>query len=102
MTQVFVNILENAARYNDKEKPTCNVRSEKIDDSVVISFSDNGIGVSEKHLSKIFDSFYQVDMGSGRKVSRGDRVRPFDLPRYHGCPWRKNLGRTKPQRRNSL
>lgn len=68
MTQVFVNILENAARYNDKEKPTCNVRSEKIDDSVVISFSDNGIGVSEKHLSKIFDSFYQVDMGSGRKV----------------------------------
>lgn len=68
MTQFFVNILENAARYNDKEKPTCNVRSEKIDDSVVISFSDNGIGVSEKHLSKIFDSFYQVDMGSGRKV----------------------------------
>lgn len=68
MTQVFVNILENAARYNDKDKPTCNVRSEKIDDSVVISFSDNGIGVSEKHLSKIFDSFYQVDMGSGRKV----------------------------------
>lgn len=68
MTQVFVNILENAARYNDKAKPTCNVRSEKIDDSVVISFSDNGIGVSEKHLSKIFDSFYQVDMGSGRKV----------------------------------
>ena len=68
MTQVFVNILENAARYNDKVKPVCSVRSEKIDDSVVISFSDNGIGVSEQHLSKIFDSFYQVDMGSGRKV----------------------------------
>ena len=35
---------------------------------MVISFSDNGIGVSEQHLSKIFDSFYQVVMGSGRKV----------------------------------
>ena len=52
MTQVFVNILENAARYNDKEIPTCKVRSEKVDNSVVISFSDNGIGVSEKHLIK--------------------------------------------------
>lgn len=68
LTQVFVNILENAARYNDKDRPMCEVESEKIDNSVVISFSDNGIGVSEKHLSKIFDSFYQVDMGSGRKV----------------------------------
>lgn len=69
MTQVFVNILENAARYNDKEKPTCNVRSEKIDDSVVISFSDNGIGVSEnislKFLILFIKSIWVRDGKSG-------------------------------------
>lgn len=68
MIQVFVNILENAARYNTSNAAICRIRSSQIGNKVEVSFEDNGIGVPENQLSKIFDSFYQVDMRSSRKV----------------------------------
>ncbi len=68
LIQVFINIFANAARYRSKLSPTCHVSVKLIDNEIEISFKDNGIGVKENYLSKIFDSFYQVEMGSDRKV----------------------------------
>ena len=60
--------MVNAARYRSKLEPVCRVTVRLVKDEIEIAFQDNGIGVKENYLSKIFDSFYQVEMGSDRKV----------------------------------
>jgi len=66
--QVFINILENAARYRSARKPLCIVESKIVNEEIEISFRDNGIGIPETHLSRVFDTFYQVDMSNSRRV----------------------------------
>lgn len=68
LVQVFINIFANAARYRSKASPVCRVKARLVVNEIEISFRDNGIGVKEPYLSKIFDSFYQIEMGSDRKV----------------------------------
>lgn len=68
MVQVFINIFTNAARYRSKLPPFCLVTVRQIRNEIEIAFKDNGIGVKENYLSRIFDSFYQIEMGSDRKV----------------------------------
>lgn len=66
--QVFINILDNAARYRSSDSPICLVSSSLKGKEIEVSFSDNGVGVPPTHLSKIFDTFYQVDISNRRKV----------------------------------
>lgn len=68
LIQVFINIFGNAARYRSKLEPVCHVTVRLVKEEIEIAFQDNGIGVKENYLSKIFDSFYQVEMGADRKV----------------------------------
>lgn len=68
LLQVFINILENAARYNDSSSPSCKITTTRTSKCVEISFSDNGIGIPSNELEKIFDWFYQIDMSDRRKV----------------------------------
>ena len=64
--QVFSNLLTNSIKYGKENGETCitiTVEKEKV--SVVIS--DNGIGIEEKHLPRIFERFYRVDKGRSRE-----------------------------------
>ncbi len=38
------------------------------DDFITISISDNGIGISTDHITKIFNRFYQVDVTATRRT----------------------------------
>ena len=72
VSQVLANLLTNALKYGDS---FIGIQSEKIvvrDSSFVrISVSDNGPGVPEDSLGKLFDRFYRVD--SSRSRSSGGR-----------------------------
>lgn len=61
------NLVENAVKYN-KENGTVkiSVRNEKR--KVVLTVSDTGIGIEQKHLDKIFDRFYRVDESRNRNT----------------------------------
>lgn len=60
LSQVFSNILSNAVKYTNPGGKIQLVARQK-EDKVVITISDNGIGISEDMIPKIFNMFIQVD-----------------------------------------
>jgi len=64
--QVFSNLLTNSIKYGKENGETSiTINSDKERASVIIS--DNGIGIEEKHLPRIFERFYRVDKGRSRE-----------------------------------
>lgn len=55
------NLFENALIYNDKENPEINLVVEESRNAIKFKVKDNGIGMPEKELNRIFDRFYRVD-----------------------------------------
>ena len=66
---ILSNLLSNAIKYSDSSKTEkiIKIKSYLVNDNVVIEIEDNGIGIREKSLAKIFDMFYAAnhDLGSG-------------------------------------
>jgi CheY-like chemotaxis protein len=60
ISQIFSNLLNNAAKYTD-EGGQIELVVENTDKKVIISIRDNGIGIPEHMISHIFDMFLQVD-----------------------------------------
>lgn len=67
--QIIQNLLSNAYKYR-KEGSVCRVKiqTRKLGDFLELMVEDDGIGVPESALDKIFDRFYQVRMDSARKI----------------------------------
>jgi signal transduction histidine kinase len=64
------NLISNSIRYQnpEAEKPYVDVKINIFDKGSDITIQDNGIGISDEHLPKIFDMFYRVSdksVGSG-------------------------------------
>jgi len=61
--QVIVNLLSNAIKFCDRSKEDryAKVSVVKEDEQVKIIVEDNGIGIPEDKIEKIFDKFYRVD-----------------------------------------
>ena len=82
--QVFINLISNAAKYNNAAKPFVEITSEitKMSDKpdqLTIRFTDNGPGISSAHSNTIFDKFWrgarnpdtaQSGSGLGLAISR--------------------------------
>lgn len=67
MTQVLDNIISNAIKYSP-DGGTIRFRVEKQIRQIIISVSDEGIGIAYDKLEKIFDRFYRVDKARTRKL----------------------------------
>ena len=63
MHDVFINILSNAYRYTPEGGSVSVSARNAEEDKVVIEIRDTGIGISEKHLSHLFEPFYQAHHG---------------------------------------
>ncbi len=63
---ILSNLISNSIRYADFQKPEQVVRIEiEVDNKeATITFSDNGIGIHEIHLPKIFEMFYRAHASS--------------------------------------
>lgn len=64
--QVFTNLVTNSIKYGKQDGIT-RIGFYDMADKVLIEVSDNGIGIAEEHLKHLFDRFYRVDGGRGRK-----------------------------------
>lgn len=78
LNQVFMNILDNAIyAIKDEGEVTINVFEIKEEKRVVVEFKDNGIGISEENIKKVFDPFYTtkpVGEGTGLGMSIAYKV----------------------------
>jgi len=60
MMRVFINLISNAVKYG-KSGGNVLVRLSKDGDFVTGAVQDNGIGIAEEHMAKIWDRFFQAD-----------------------------------------
>ncbi|KAJ49034.1 hypothetical protein BD780_003314 [Clostridium tetanomorphum] len=70
MKRVILNIIENSRKYMDKEQGKIIVNLRETKSSIIVEIRDNGAGISNDNINKIFDRFYRGDYArSGAKGS---------------------------------
>lgn len=65
ISQVFTNLINNSINYGIEEGTT-EVRFHDMEDRILVEVSDNGIGISQEHLPRLFERFYRVDKSRNR------------------------------------
>lgn len=66
LTNVVYNLLENALKYS--KEPQINVVLQANEENLQLSIKDNGMGISEEFLPKIFDKFFRVPTGNVHNI----------------------------------
>lgn len=66
--QILINLIQNALRYTPP-KTKITIEWDKVGPQTVLKFKDNGPGISEEHVDRIFERFYRIDPHRSR--SRG-------------------------------
>jgi two-component system phosphate regulon sensor histidine kinase PhoR len=64
--QVLVNLLDNSIKYGNQDGNTI-VSFYDMAENILIELTDDGIGISEDHLSRLFERFYRVDKSRSRE-----------------------------------
>jgi signal transduction histidine kinase len=60
LEEIFNNLVSNAIKYN-KPGGWVKVKLSENDQEEFVEVSDNGLGMKEEHLSRIFDEFYRIN-----------------------------------------
>ena len=67
--KVLVNLIDNAIKYNDKTNGKVKISFIDYDkNTYMIEVQDNGIGIDEQYLPRIFERFFRVDKDRSRKT----------------------------------
>ena len=92
MTQVIDNILNNAIKYSpDGGKITVTMKT--TDDQMILSISDQGLGIPKQDLPRIFDRFYRVDRARSRAqggTGLGLAIAKEIIKQHKGLIWAKS------------
>ena len=92
MTQVVDNILNNAIKYSpDGGKITVSMKT--TDSQLIVSISDQGLGIPKKDLPLIFDRFYRVDKARSRAqggTGLGLSIAKEIIKQHKGFIWAKS------------
>jgi signal transduction histidine kinase len=67
LTQAIVNLVDNAIKYSPEET-TVSVACTEQEGYIEISVTDEGPGIAQQHLSRLFERFYRADKARSRKL----------------------------------
>jgi two-component system, OmpR family, phosphate regulon sensor histidine kinase PhoR len=64
--QVMTNLIDNSINYGN-DNGTTKVNFYDMDNNILIEVSDNGIGIGQHHIPRLFERFYRTDKGRSRE-----------------------------------
>jgi len=67
LMQALANLLHNAIQYSPSGT-TVRIEASRDDDRITLAVRDEGPGIAEKHLPRLFERFYRVDKGRAREA----------------------------------
>lgn len=65
--QLILNLVDNAIKYT-KESGEVRIQLDKQENNLRLVIEDTGVGIPEKHISRIFERFYRVDKARDRAM----------------------------------
>ena len=68
LEQVFVNLLENAAKYTPRRKPRRDRRARRATARIAIEVADRGPGIASGDESRLFEKFFRADATRDRRA----------------------------------
>jgi two-component system phosphate regulon sensor histidine kinase PhoR len=67
LEQALLNLIDNAIKYSEPGSKI-EISAQRTDNEVIIAVRDNGCGIEQKHLPRLFERFYVVDKSRSRKL----------------------------------
>ncbi|OYP33864.1 sensor histidine kinase [Rhodopirellula sp. MGV] len=78
LVQLMQNLIQNGIKYHGESPPVISIGNRPLNDGVCISIRDNGMGIAEKNLTKIFEPFRRLHgdelPGSGLGLATCSRI----------------------------
>ena len=65
--QVLVNLIGNSLKYG-RENGITSIKTFELHDQVLVEVTDDGVGIEEQYLPRIFERFYRTEKSRSRKV----------------------------------
>jgi len=66
--QVLINLVENAIKYNFRQTDALTkISFFDMDENILVEVADNGVGIAQQDLGRIFERFYRTDKGRSRE-----------------------------------
>jgi len=65
--QVLVNLIDNSFKYGNEEGTTA-ISLFELHDQVLVEVTDDGIGIEEKYLPRLFERFFRTDSSRSRQI----------------------------------
>ncbi|MGX5688257.1 sensor histidine kinase [Arcticibacter tournemirensis] len=65
--QVLINLIDNSIKYG-RENGTTSIKTFELHDQILVEVTDDGIGIEEKYLPRLFERFFRTDMSRSRQI----------------------------------
>jgi len=82
--EIFFHLVSNAIKHNDKKEPRLYISCEKQANSFYLIFDDNGYGIEERHLDRIFKIFQSIKNDDKNSVGLGLTLATKIVKMYNG------------------
>lgn len=92
LSQIFEHLIENAIKFKSDQTPIINITASKQSNEWVFCVCDNGIGIEEKYLDRIFEMFQRLHHkdnipGTGIGLTLAKKI----VTRHHGRIWIQSM-----------
>lgn len=67
ISQVLINLISNAIHYANRDKAQIIIKTTPLKNKILVEVCDNGMGIKQELLPRIFERFYRVETSRNRK-----------------------------------